>query len=179
MLRKRSWYRIRKAISIQERNVSNLETKGLRDASFQIFVWFQTFSLRHLWNEFHVEHVSHDCIIGSDFQNNSHIISGFFIDPNLYAWKKHSQKSYLISSSYSNMNSLVDSMGGHGALVSYLKNPGAYCSVSAFAPICNPVDCPWGQKAFAGYLGDNKDAWKVCRISVYLKDIYMHPYFDI
>merc|ERR1712226_599994 len=45
------------------------------------------------------------------------------------------------------------SMGGHGALISHLKNPGAYSSVSAFAPICNPTQVPWGVKAFTGYLG--------------------------
>ncbi|KAI0602968.1 Alpha/Beta hydrolase protein [Biscogniauxia sp. FL1348] len=45
------------------------------------------------------------------------------------------------------------SMGGHGALTLFLKYPGRYRSVSAFAPIANPVACPWGQKAFAGYLG--------------------------
>jgi len=52
------------------------------------------------------------------------------------------------------------SMGGHGALISYLKCPGAYESVSAFAPIANPSNCPWGIKAFTGFLGDNKDSWK-------------------
>lgn len=53
------------------------------------------------------------------------------------------------------------SMGGHGALTLYLKHPGLYKSVSAFAPIANPVECPWGQKAFAGYLGEeDKEAWK-------------------
>lgn len=45
------------------------------------------------------------------------------------------------------------SMGGHGALVTFLRNPGKYSSVSAFAPICNPTQCPWGEKAFLGYLG--------------------------
>jgi S-formylglutathione hydrolase len=45
------------------------------------------------------------------------------------------------------------SMGGHGALSLHLKNPGMFASVSAFAPICNPTQCPWGQKAFEGYLG--------------------------
>lgn len=45
------------------------------------------------------------------------------------------------------------SMGGHGALTLFLKNPGMYTSVSAFAPICNPTKCPWGEKAFTGYLG--------------------------
>lgn len=52
------------------------------------------------------------------------------------------------------------SMGGHGALICALKNPGRYRSVSAFAPIANPGQCPWGEKAFSGYLGDDRDAWK-------------------
>jgi S-formylglutathione hydrolase len=51
------------------------------------------------------------------------------------------------------------SMGGHGALVLALKNPGIYRSVSAFAPICSPTRCPWGKKAFTGYLGENRTAW--------------------
>ena len=52
------------------------------------------------------------------------------------------------------------SMGGHGALIAALKNPGHYKSVSAFAPIANPMACPWGQKAFTGYLGDDQSAWE-------------------
>ena len=52
------------------------------------------------------------------------------------------------------------SMGGHGALIAALKNPGHYRSVSAFAPIANPSECPWGQKAFSGYLGDDPKAWE-------------------
>ncbi len=52
------------------------------------------------------------------------------------------------------------SMGGHGALIAALKNPGQYKSVSAFAPIANPSECPWGQKAFSGYLGDDRTAWE-------------------
>ena len=51
------------------------------------------------------------------------------------------------------------SMGGHGALVCALHNPGRYAAVSAFAPIANPVACPWGEKAFSGYLGEDRDAW--------------------
>ena len=51
------------------------------------------------------------------------------------------------------------SMGGHGALTIGLKNPNSYRSVSAFSPIVNPVDCPWGQKAFSAYLGNNKADW--------------------
>lgn len=52
------------------------------------------------------------------------------------------------------------SMGGHGALICSLKNPGLFKSVSAFAPICNPTECPWGKKAFAGYLGADSELWK-------------------
>uniref|UniRef100_A0A6U9N238 S-formylglutathione hydrolase n=1 Tax=Zooxanthella nutricula TaxID=1333877 RepID=A0A6U9N238_9DINO len=52
------------------------------------------------------------------------------------------------------------SMGGHGALTIALKNPDRYTSVSAFAPICNPTNVPWGTKALSLYLGDAKEAWK-------------------
>lgn len=52
------------------------------------------------------------------------------------------------------------SMGGHGALVCALKNPGRYRSLSAFAPISNPADCPWGEKAFSGYLGEDRSRWR-------------------
>ncbi|MFT6899413.1 MAG: S-formylglutathione hydrolase [Paraglaciecola sp.] len=51
------------------------------------------------------------------------------------------------------------SMGGHGALMIALSNIKRYCSVSAFAPIVNPMDCPWGEKAFSQYLGDDKSEW--------------------
>ena len=53
------------------------------------------------------------------------------------------------------------SMGGHGALVLGLRNPNLYKSISAFSPISNPSNVPWGQKAFSGYLGDNKEEWKL------------------
>jgi S-formylglutathione hydrolase len=52
------------------------------------------------------------------------------------------------------------SMGGHGALVIALRNPGKYRSVSAFAPICSPSRCPWGEKAFSGYLGSDRSRWR-------------------
>ena len=51
------------------------------------------------------------------------------------------------------------SMGGHGALVAALRNPTRYRSVSAFAPICAPMACPWGQKAFSRYLGPDQGRW--------------------
>ncbi|KAB1479115.1 S-formylglutathione hydrolase, partial [Cronobacter sakazakii] len=52
------------------------------------------------------------------------------------------------------------SMGGHGALIMALKNPGRFSSVSAFAPIVNPAGVPWGKKAFAAYLGDDENLWR-------------------
>jgi S-formylglutathione hydrolase len=52
------------------------------------------------------------------------------------------------------------SMGGHGALTIALRNPGRYRSVSAFAPIVAPAQVPWGEKAFSGYLGDDRSAWR-------------------
>jgi S-formylglutathione hydrolase len=52
------------------------------------------------------------------------------------------------------------SMGGHGALMCALRNPGLYRSVSAFAPIAAPMQCPWGQKAFGNYLGADRESWR-------------------
>jgi len=52
------------------------------------------------------------------------------------------------------------SMGGHGALVCALRNPGRYLSVSAFAPIVNPMHCPWGEKALSRYLGEDRTQWR-------------------
>jgi S-formylglutathione hydrolase len=51
------------------------------------------------------------------------------------------------------------SMGGHGALSVGMKNPDIYRSISAFAPICSPINCPWGQKALGNYLGSDRSTW--------------------
>ncbi|MCI4643175.1 MAG: S-formylglutathione hydrolase [Hyphomonadaceae bacterium] len=52
------------------------------------------------------------------------------------------------------------SMGGHGALTIGLRNPGRFRSISAFAPIASPLNCPWGEKALTGYLGEDRAAWR-------------------
>ena len=52
------------------------------------------------------------------------------------------------------------SMGGHGALTIALRNPDRFRSVSAFAPIVSPLQCPWGEKALGGYLGNDQSAWR-------------------
>ncbi|KAL7910415.1 family 1 carbohydrate esterase [Trichoderma velutinum] len=99
--------------------------------------------------------------------------ASFYIDAITEPWNKnYKMESYLtkelpdlLFGAFTELDSsrvsiAGHSMGGHGALTLYLKNPGKYKSVSAFAPIVNPVNCPWGQKVFSGYLGDNKEEWK-------------------
>jgi S-formylglutathione hydrolase len=66
------------------------------------------------------------------------------------------------------------SMGGHGALTIALKNPGAYRSVSAFAPIASPMRCPWGQKALSGYLGPDRARWREYDSTALLEDRGWH-----
>ena len=61
------------------------------------------------------------------------------------------------------------SMGGHGALVIGLRNPQRYASISAFAPIANPVEVPWGHKAFTSYLGSDRAAWAAYDASVLMR----------
>ena len=62
------------------------------------------------------------------------------------------------------------SMGGHGALVCALKNPGRYQAVSAFSPISNPMNCPWGEKAFSLYLGEERSRWREWDASVLIAE---------
>lgn len=59
-----------------------------------------------------------------------------------------------------NCSIMGHSMGGHGALTIALKNAGKYKAVSAFSPICSPLNCPWGEKALGNYIGDNKQDWE-------------------
>jgi len=62
------------------------------------------------------------------------------------------------------------SMGGHGALTIAIKNPAAYKSVSAFAPISSPMRCPWGEKALGGYLGGDRQGWREYDTTALLED---------
>jgi S-formylglutathione hydrolase len=62
------------------------------------------------------------------------------------------------------------SMGGHGALTIALKHPERFRTVSAFAPIASPMRCPWGEKALAGYLGADRDAWRAYDTTALLAD---------
>jgi S-formylglutathione hydrolase len=97
--------------------------------------------------------------------------AGFYLDALTEPWSQHYRMySYLLELRELAVAELaVDpdrtgifghSMGGHGALVLALRNPGLFRSVSAFAPIAAPSVCPWGEKAFTGYLGADQDAWR-------------------
>ena len=68
------------------------------------------------------------------------------------------------------------SMGGHGALTLALRHPGLFKSVSAFAPICAPMQCPWGRKAFTGYLGKDESCWAAHDASALMGELASAPY---
>ncbi len=68
------------------------------------------------------------------------------------------------------------SMGGHGALTLALRHPGVFASVSAFAPICAPSHCPWGRKAFTGYLGPDEASWAAHDASALMSKLSHAPY---
>lgn len=97
--------------------------------------------------------------------------AGFYVNATAEPYAKHYQMyDYIVTElpqlleaqlSLSNKRAISGhSMGGHGALVIGLRNPERYSSISAFSPICNPINCAWGIKAFTGYLGDNKQQWQ-------------------
>lgn len=98
--------------------------------------------------------------------------AGFYVNATQAPWRDHYQMyDYVVEElpALIDANFPVDgnrasifghSMGGHGALTIALKNPEKYQSVSAFAPICSPPNCPWGEKALGNYIGDNKDDWQ-------------------
>lgn len=97
--------------------------------------------------------------------------AGFYLDAKTPGYdKNYKMESYLISEFipmiikefkvHPKLGLFGHSMGGHGALTLGIKYQEKFGSLSAFAPIVNPTQCPWGQKAFTGYLGENKDEWK-------------------
>ena len=98
--------------------------------------------------------------------------AGFYVDATEAPWSRHYRMySYIteelpavIAANFpadmSRQGITGHSMGGHGALTLHLKNPQVYRSVSAFAPICAPMTCPWGEKALGGYLGADQEAWR-------------------
>lgn len=97
--------------------------------------------------------------------------AGFYVDAKQQPWAEHYQMySYILDElpALINREFPVDgqrtsisghSMGGHGALTIALKNPERFKSVSAFSPICSPLNCPWGDKVLSNYLGDDRQLW--------------------
>jgi len=97
--------------------------------------------------------------------------AGFYVDATQAPWSAHYRMHEYVASE---LPALVErefpataaraisghSMGGHGALVVALRNPGRYASVSAFSPIVAPSRVPWGERAFGAYLGVDRDAWR-------------------
>jgi S-formylglutathione hydrolase len=67
-------------------------------------------------------------------------------------------------------------MGGHGALTLALRHPGLFQSVSALAPICAPTQCPWGRKAFTGYLGTDEASWAAHDATLLMRRLSTAPY---
>lgn len=98
--------------------------------------------------------------------------AGFYVDATQAPWSTHYRmESYVtdelftivttqLSGDASKVGIFGHSMGGHGALVLALRHPEKYRSVSAFAPIAAPTKCPWGHKAFSGYLGEDRATWE-------------------
>jgi S-formylglutathione hydrolase len=98
--------------------------------------------------------------------------AGFYLDATLMPWASNYRMCSYVTNE---LPALIEahfpanveargifghSMGGHGALTIALNNPQRYRSVSAFAPMCAPTQCPWGDKAFRGYLGEDSGAWQ-------------------
>jgi S-formylglutathione hydrolase len=98
--------------------------------------------------------------------------AGFYVNATRQPWSKHyhmydyvvQELPALVEANFPVIPGLKSiaghSMGGHGALICALKNPGAFHSVSAFSPICNPVQSGWGEGCFGAYLGDKRKDWE-------------------
>lgn len=97
--------------------------------------------------------------------------AGFYLDATQAPWAPHwRMESYLMTellpllgqsgvADTTRLGLMGHSMGGHGALTLAFRHPGRFAALSALAPICAPTQCPWGEKAFTGYLGEDRSAW--------------------
>ncbi|OJX81065.1 S-formylglutathione hydrolase [Magnetospirillum sp. 64-120] len=97
--------------------------------------------------------------------------AGFYVDATQEPWSRHYRMHDYVTRELPELIEATfpvsakraisgHSMGGHGAIVCALRNPGLYVSVSAFSPISNPMNCPWGQKALSRLLGADRATWK-------------------
>lgn len=111
-------------------------------------------------------------IAGEDDSYDFGTGAGFYVDATQEPWSKnYKMYSYVhkelldelakhfTNLDFRNISITGHSMGGYGSLAGFFKNPGKYRSVSAFAPISNPLNCAWGEKNFGNYLGSNKEYW--------------------
>ena len=107
--------------------------------------------------------------------------AGFYVNATQAPWSRHYQMyDYVVNELPELIESMFPvsdqrsisghSMGGHGALVIALRKAERYQSVSAFSPITNPVNCPWGQKAFTAYLGSDTSTWREYDASLLMRD---------
>lgn len=110
--------------------------------------------------------------------------AGFYVDATQAPWDRHYRMYSYVLELYglvvrefpvrsSRIGITGHSMGGHGALVLALRNPVLFKTVSAFAPICAPSRCPWGVKAFSGYLGSEQKSWQQYDASALMEQRHM------
>ncbi|WCT76498.1 S-formylglutathione hydrolase [Novosphingobium humi] len=114
--------------------------------------------------------------------------AGFYVDATRQPWAPHFRmRSYIetelpallaehFPADMTRQGITGHSMGGHGALTIALRNAGRFRSVSAFAPIVSPLNCPWGEKALGGYLGDDRGAWREYDAVALIEDGARLPY---
>ena len=114
--------------------------------------------------------------------------AGFYLDATQSPWNTHwRMESYLLQEllplvgqhlpiDTQRLGIFGHSMGGHGALTLALRHLGRFKTVSAFAPICAPTQCPWGEKAFTGYLGSDRTTWLEHDATVLMQNQPIAPY---
>ena len=116
------------------------------------------------------------------------VAAGFYLDAKQPPWSPHwRMESYIVTELLALLAEALPldvqrcglfghSMGGHGALTLALRHPGLFKSVSAFAPIANPTRCPWGERAFTGYLGTDRERWQTHDATVLMQHQAEAPY---
>ena len=112
-----------------------------------------------------------DNMVGEDEEYDLGTGAGFYINATREKWANYYRMEDYITSelpriieehfpvSRNRQGIFGHSMGGHGALTLAMKNPERFSSISAFSPICAPSQCPWGEKAFSAYLGEDREEW--------------------
>jgi len=127
-------------------------------------------------------------ISGEDHHWEFGVGAGFYLDATVMPWAGHwCMESYIVqellpgvvaqfSLDGQRLGLFGHSMGGHGALTLAQRHPGLFKSLSAFAPICAPTQCPWGHNAFTGYLGQDESTWDAHDASVLMAQQTSAPY---